>query len=111
MENNMNKTALIVGVTGIVGANLAEHLTAKGWDVVGLARNPGKDSAGGRMLAVDLLDRQGLERELNGVAPSHVFFTTWSRNATEAENIHVNGAMMQNLLDVLHPKRSVRHFA
>lgn len=107
----MKKTALIAGVTGIVGANLAEHLVAKGWDVAGLARNPGNDIAGVQMLASDLLDRQGLERALGGVSPSHVFFATWSRNATEAENIHINGAMMQNLLDTLHPKGSVQHFA
>lgn len=107
----MNRTALIVGTTGIVGASLAEHLVAKDWNVVGLARNPTNDIAGARMIAADLLDRQGLERVLDGVNPTHVFFATWSRNATEAENIRVNGAMMRNLLDVLHAKKAVQYFA
>lgn len=107
----MDKIALIVGVTGIVGANLAEHLVTKGWNVVGLARNPTHDIAGARMIAADLLDSRGLGRALNDVKPTLVFFATWSRNTTEAENIRVNGAMMRNLLDVLHSKKSVQHFA
>lgn len=32
----MDKTALIVGVTGIVGKSLAEHLAANDWKVFGL---------------------------------------------------------------------------
>ena len=33
------------------------------------------------------------------------------RNATEAENIRVNGAMVRNVLQALAPKRAVRHVA
>jgi nucleoside-diphosphate-sugar epimerase len=40
-----------------------------------------------------------------------VFFTAWSRQETEAENIRVNGAMVRNLLQALAPKRTVRHVA
>jgi nucleoside-diphosphate-sugar epimerase len=40
-----------------------------------------------------------------------VFFTTWSRQATEAENIDVNGRMLGNLLEAVAPERSVRHVA
>ncbi len=107
----MTRTALIAGVTGIVGFNLAEHLAAKGWEVVGLARNPSHDIAGVTMKAADLLDEHGLERALTGISPTHVFFATWSRQPTEAENIRVNGAMMRNLLAVLQRKNSVQHFA
>ena len=40
-----NRTALVVGATGIVGLNLAQHLADQpDWRVYGLARNP---SAGG----------------------------------------------------------------
>lgn len=35
------KTALVVGSTGISGRNLAAFLSARGWTVYGLARNPG----------------------------------------------------------------------
>jgi nucleoside-diphosphate-sugar epimerase len=40
-----------------------------------------------------------------------VFITTWSRQATEAENIRVNAAMVRNLLDGLRPAGIVRHVA
>jgi nucleoside-diphosphate-sugar epimerase len=40
-----------------------------------------------------------------------VFITTWSRQATEAENIRVNAAMVRNVLDALSPGKSVRHVA
>ena len=107
----MTRMALIAGVTGIVGYNLAEHLAGKGWNVTGLARNPTHDIAGVTMKAADLLDEHGLERALTGIEPTHVFFATWSRQKTEAENIRVNGAMMRNLLAVLQRKNTVQHFA
>jgi nucleoside-diphosphate-sugar epimerase len=106
----MSRQALVVGVTGIVGFNLAEHLVSEGWDVYGLARRPA-DMKGVRAIAADLLDRPGLVKALKDIRPTHVFFATWSRNPTEAENIEVNGAMMRNLLDALRPKKSLEHFA
>ncbi|MCC9138646.1 NAD-dependent epimerase/dehydratase family protein [Pontibacter silvestris] len=36
----MNKTALIVGASGITGSNLAQELISQGWTTYGLARNP-----------------------------------------------------------------------
>ena len=53
---------------------------------------------------------------VRGTAPTHVFFTTWSRRATEAENCDVNGRMLQNLLDAtarreLRAPRRARHRA
>ena len=107
----MDKTALIVGVTGIVGKSLAEHLAANDWKVFGLSRRPVADIAGLTPIAADLLDLRGLTVALELVRPTHVFFATWSRHATEAENITVNGAMMRNLLEALRPKRSIEHFA
>jgi nucleoside-diphosphate-sugar epimerase len=46
---------------------------------------------------------------LADVAPTHVFITAWMRQATEAENIRVNGTMVRNVLTALAPKNSVRH--
>jgi nucleoside-diphosphate-sugar epimerase len=46
---------------------------------------------------------------LADVAPTRVFITAWLRQATEAENIRVNGAMVRNVLAALAPKKSVRH--
>ncbi len=107
----MGKKALIVGVTGIVGTSLAEHLLAQGWEVAGLARRPADHIRGLVPVAADLLDPPGLRNAVERSRPTHIFFATWSRHPTEAENIRVNGAMMRNLLDVLGTKDSIEHFA
>jgi nucleoside-diphosphate-sugar epimerase len=107
----MTKSALIIGATGIVGNNLALQLLDTGFEVFGLARNPASDIAALRPVAADLLDPAGLVAAVRDVRPTHVFFSTWSRQATEAENIRVNGAMVKNLLDALRPHKSVEHVA
>lgn len=107
----MNKTALIAGVSGIVGNNLARRLVASGWSVQGLARRPPHDVPGVDPIEADLLDPTHLSAALADRRPSHVFITTWMRQKTEAENIRVNAAMVRNLLDALRPADSVRHVA
>lgn len=107
----MKKTALVVGVSGITGSNLAEKLIAKGWTTYGLARNPDTGIKGVLPIAADLLDPKNLEAALKAVAPTHVFFTSWMRNETEAENIRVNGCMVRNLLNALSPKKTIQHVA
>lgn len=101
--------ALVVGASGITGSNLANMLAAKGWTTYGLSRNPGQHP--GRLIpvAADLLNSTSLQTALENIHPTHVFFTTWMRNNTEAENIRVNSAMVRNLLEVLAPRKSVRH--
>jgi nucleoside-diphosphate-sugar epimerase len=36
----MTSRAVIAGVTGLIGSNLAEHLVSRGWEVYGVARKP-----------------------------------------------------------------------
>jgi nucleoside-diphosphate-sugar epimerase len=110
-HGDMAGSALVVGVSGIVGSNLARRLAARGWDLWGLARRPPEDIAGLRRVEADLLDPGALRRALEGVRPSHVFITAWLRQSTEAENIMVNGGMVRNLLNALSPQGSVRHVA
>lgn len=108
---NMENTALIVGVTGITGSNLAEKLLAENWKVYGLARNPNIDIPGMIPVAADLLSTESLQNALKNISPTHVYITTWMRNDTEVENIRTNSLMVRNLLNVLSPKRSVKHVA
>ena len=103
-------TALIAGVGGIVGNNLARHLLAEGWTVHGLARRPPSDIPGLQPVAADLTDPATLAT-LRDLRSSHVFITAWLRQATEADNIRVNGAMVRNLLDAVRPDGGVRHVA
>ena len=107
----MQRTALVVGVTGIGGNHVARELLAAGWQVAGLSRRPPRDLPDVRHIAADLLDRASLDAALAGLAPTHVFITTWMRQDTESENIRVNAALVRNLLDALAPARSVRHVA
>jgi nucleoside-diphosphate-sugar epimerase len=103
--------ALVVGVTGISGGNLSRRLLADGWDVVGLCRHPEGIDERITPVVADLEDAEAVSEAVGGTAPTHVFFTTWSRRATEAENCDVNGRMLQNLLDATAREKSVRHVA
>jgi nucleoside-diphosphate-sugar epimerase len=107
----MQRTALVVGVTGIGGNHVARELLVNGWKVIGLSRRPPGDLPEVQHVAADLLDPQALSAALADVAPTHVFITTWMRQDTEAENVRVNAALVRNLLDALSPKKSVRHVA
>jgi nucleoside-diphosphate-sugar epimerase len=107
----MVRSALVAGVSGIVGATLARRLLGEGWEVSGLARRPPGDVEGLRPVAADLLDPAGLQAALRDLRPTHVFITTWLRQPTEAGNIRVNGAMVRNLLDAVRPGGGVSHVA
>jgi nucleoside-diphosphate-sugar epimerase len=96
-----NYKALIVGATGIVGLNLANHLIEQEeWTVYGLARTPSVPQ-GVKPIQADLLDHESLRTALAEIHPTHVFIATWMRQPTEAENIKINSAMVRNLLSVL----------
>lgn len=104
-------TALIAGVTGIVGNNLAQQLIANGWKVHGLARRPSAPINGVNFVAADLLNPAALRSAVSNLKPSHIFIATWLRQPTEAENIRINSAMVRNLLEAVSPENSVRHVA
>ena len=107
----MQRTALVVGVSGIGGSSVARELLANGWVVHGLARRPGSELPGLRPVAANLLEPHGLAAALQEVRPTHVFITSWMRQATEAQNIEVNSAMVRNVLAALAPKKTLRHVA
>jgi len=106
----MTKTALIVGASGIVGSATAKLLLSEGWQVAALSRTPAPQD-GVIPVAADLHDPASLAAALGDIAPTHIFIATWSRQATEAENIRVNSAMVRNLLDAVRAKKSVAHVA
>ncbi len=102
--------ALVVGASGITGSALVEKLTAGGWEVSGLSRNPVPGSTA-RHVRADLRSPDSLAAALGDLRPTHVFFCAWSRQETEAQNIVVNRAMVADLLAALAPGRSLRHVA
>jgi nucleoside-diphosphate-sugar epimerase len=109
-QTGTGKTALIVGSTGIVGGNLADHLSKNGWKIYGLSRDARE---AGEMIPIkaDLQNRAALRDALASIRPTHVFLTVWLRQSTEVENIAVNSAMVRNLLDAISPGGSVQHVA
>lgn len=110
MENE-DRTAIIVGVTGIQGNNLADHLIARGWNVIGVSRRPPTNVPGLTPIATDLMDAAAVAEALEGVDATNVFFTAWAMQATEAENCRVNGAMLRNFLAAASKAPSLRHVA
>ena len=107
----MTLRAVIAGATGLIGSNLAEHLVSKGWEVYGVARKPETGIRGVRPVAANLLDPEALRASLAGIDPTHVFFTTWVRRASEEDDIAANGALVRNLLATLDRSTSLRHVA
>ncbi len=106
-----SKTALVVGITGISGSNVADLLIEEGWTVHGLARRPPQDRPGVRPVAADLLDPESLQAAVAGLDVSHVFFCSWARQETEEENCRVNGAMLRNVLDAVTVTSRLEHVA
>jgi nucleoside-diphosphate-sugar epimerase len=106
----MAGTALVVGASGIVGAATAALLVERGWTVYGLARRPTAQD-GVTPVAADLQDAAATAAAVKDLRADAVFITTWLRQASEAENIRVNAAMVRNLLDGVRPSGTTRHVA
>ncbi|WP_024695207.1 SDR family oxidoreductase [Pseudomonas syringae] len=106
----MTQTALVVGASGIVGSAITQLLLEHDWQVAALSRSP-SSVPGVIPVAADLQDPASLNAALADLKPTHVFITTWSRQATEAENIRVNAAMVRNVLDAVRAANSVQHVA
>ena len=110
MVEGPTPTALVVGATGIAGGALTARLLAEGWEVLGLSRSK-PANARVHHLAADVVDSDAVMEALSGVRPDYVFFTVWSRQATEAENIRVNGGIVRDVLNAVGPSAAVRHVA
>ncbi|SLN71660.1 SDR family oxidoreductase [Oceanibacterium hippocampi] len=104
-NSSTNRTALVVGATGVVGWTLLHRLTASaGWRTIGLSRNEPANVPADGFVAVDLLDRAKLDAQRQQFASvSHVFLTTRLPGGTPAEEADANLAALTNLLDVLEP--------
>jgi nucleoside-diphosphate-sugar epimerase len=105
----MERTALVVGVTGIAGYNTAQALLADGWRVVGLSRSRRYEIPGVEHVYADVLDVDAVEAALADRGVTHLFFTTWSREETEADNCRVNGAMLAGTLEGVRRTSRVQH--
>ncbi|WDZ93471.1 SDR family oxidoreductase [Nocardiopsis sp. HUAS JQ3] len=105
------RRALVVGGTGIAGRALCRELATRGWRTASLSRRATAPRDGVEVLRADLTDPESVRAALAGSRPTHVFFTAWSRQATEAENIAVNSAIVRNVMDVVGPSGQLWHVA
>jgi len=107
----VQRSALVVGVTGIAGNNVAQTLVRDGWQVTGLSRSARVEVPGVRQVYADVLDPAALRAVVRDLGTTHLLFTTWSRQPTEAQNCAVNGAMLANTLDALGASTRLAHVA
>ncbi|MBU2358589.1 MAG: SDR family oxidoreductase [Alphaproteobacteria bacterium] len=92
--------ALIVGATGLSGSYTGRFLKDNGWTVVTLSRSAVDLDFSDRHIAADLEDAAASKTALAAAQDvTHVFYCTWSRQASEDENVRVNAAMIRNLFD------------
>lgn len=96
-----DRVALVVGVTGIVGRNLADRLLEEGWTVYGLARRPESAPAGVVPLKADLDEPESVHAVLASVPVSHLFQATWTPAETEEKASEINARQLDTVLDAL----------
>src|SRR4051794_1206441 len=105
MEDNMaERRALVVGASGISGYNTAHHLVQQGWEVYGVSRREPQGLDGVTPILVDVTDAGAVASALGDRSFTHVFYCTWARQETEAENCRVNGGMLRNVLEAVVPR-------
>jgi nucleoside-diphosphate-sugar epimerase len=99
----MKNTALIVGGTGIIGAQLVAHFAGRDdWNVIAAARRPPAAPAGYAAVTVDLLDPQDCAAKLGALREvTHVFYCAYQERPGRAEEVGPNLAMLMNVLDAL----------
>ncbi|VVT45695.1 Nucleoside-diphosphate-sugar epimerases [Kosakonia radicincitans] len=107
----MQKKALIVGISGVIGRALAEQLLSEGWQVCGLSRGRGAVPAGCISLTADLTDEAAVAAALQTQQPDALFFSVWARQENEKANIRVNGAMVKNVIAALGERLAGKHVA
>ena len=94
------KTALIVGANGVIGANLTRHLeTLEDWSIIGLSRRGGASTQKVRHISVDLLDPADVAEKLAGLdTVTHVFYAAYQDRPSWAELVQPNLAMLVNVV-------------
>ncbi|KAF8397296.1 hypothetical protein HHK36_016209 [Tetracentron sinense] len=116
-EAVVNNVALICGVTGLVGKELARILVMKSrWKVYGIARKPDVlpilDS-NYHFISCDLLDPVLTAQKLSSLDDiTHIFWVTWASQfpLDSQECCDQNNAMMSNALNTILPRaKALKH--
>jgi len=100
------KVALIAGVGGMCGGNMARMLHETGdWDVIGISRGKPDDAPYVRHIAADLLSAASTKQNLTGIGDvTHIFYTALLMGKNFDEENALNTTMMRNFLDAAIPQ-------
>jgi nucleoside-diphosphate-sugar epimerase len=100
------KTALIAGVGGMCGGNMARMLHETGeWNVIGISRGKPQDADYVRHIAADLLSVESTRANLKDIGDvTHIFYTALLMGQDFDEENALNTAMMRNFLDAAIPQ-------
>ena len=107
----MRKKALVAGASGIVGGNIAEHLSALGdCEVIGLSRSEPKRSVAWRTVRADLGDAAAC-RALLAAEPgvTHLFHAARAPHPDAGVEAAANLRMLVNLMEPLEASADFRH--
>ena len=98
-----HKKAVVVGALGVSGRAIVNSLTGReDWEVIGLSRRLPDFSSPARFLAVDVLNRENIERhaeEFRNV--THVFYTALQMRPSPFEEVELNLAMLRNVVETI----------
>lgn len=99
------KTALVVGATGVVGRNLLRHLTSVGgWNVIAVSRRKPDIEGSYQHLSVDLLDPAKTKDVLGRpLGITHVFYSAYVERPLPEDLVAPNLAMLANVIEAIEP--------
>ena len=119
-ERQPRKTAVITGVTGQDGSYLAEHLLAKGYEVIGVVRRTSHDSYERighlieklHVVAADLLDQHSLTNVIRDAKPDEVYNlaaqsfvpTSWNQPVLTGEFTALGVTRLLEAVRLAHPE-------
>ncbi len=106
-----NKVALILGGTGMVGANMAQLLDRKAdWDVVLVSRQPPQFKTRARHISCDLGDPQECQRHLGALTKvTHIFFCGHATGIRWVDKVPQDTDLFINAMRAIEPVAPLEH--
>ena len=102
------RTAVVTGVTGLIGRSIALHLIRSGiWNVIGLSRRKpdiADEPARFRHIPIDLLNASECREKLSGLTNvTHLFHAAYVDKQIMSDRIPPNMALLSNVFEVIEP--------
>jgi nucleoside-diphosphate-sugar epimerase len=96
-------TALVAGANGVIGSNLIAYLEELDeWNIIGLSRRGGSDTAKTQYLSVDLLNAEDCKEKLKSLTDvTHIFYAAYQDKATWSELVAPNLTMLVNVVTIV----------